>query len=67
MFIGKALRTLREAQRMSQREISEALLVEQSTVSRWENNECRPNVESLIKLAAMFHVSLEDLVEGHVS
>ncbi|MES9806106.1 helix-turn-helix domain-containing protein [Streptomyces cinereoruber] len=66
MFIGKALRTLRESQGMSQRDIGDALVVEQSTVSRWETNSTRPNVESLLKLAALFGVTLEDLAKGEL-
>ncbi|MFC7790971.1 helix-turn-helix domain-containing protein [Streptomyces cinereoruber] len=66
MFIGKALRALREGQGMSQRDIGDALVVEQSTVSRWETNSTRPNVESLLKLAALFGVKLEDLAKGEL-
>ncbi|KYG53933.1 hypothetical protein AWI43_05150 [Streptomyces sp. WAC04657] len=67
MFIGKALRELREEFEMSQRDLSEELGVSSTTVSRWESDSMRPGIESLMKLAALFGVTLEELATAEVA
>ncbi|WP_060176888.1 helix-turn-helix transcriptional regulator [Streptomyces sp. IMTB 1903] len=67
MFIGKALRELRIEREMSQTELSEEINVRSSTVSRWESDRARPNIESLMKLATLFGVTLEELANGELT
>ncbi|MFE3862069.1 helix-turn-helix domain-containing protein [Streptomyces goshikiensis] len=67
MFIGMALRKLRNEREMNQTELGEEIQVSATTVSRWESDVMRPNIESLMKLSAFFGVSLEELASGEVA
>ncbi|PWK67193.1 helix-turn-helix protein [Streptomyces sp. CG 926] len=67
MFIGTALRKLRTEREMSQTELGAEIQMSATTVSRWESDQMRPNVESLLKLAAFFGVPLEQLANGRVA
>ena len=53
----------REAKKMSQRELAEALKTKQQTVSRIERGAQNVTIETLDKIARALGVSIEDLIE----
>ncbi len=55
------LRTLREAHDMSLQDVANVLGTGRSFVHKMEIGLRKPNVEMLIKIARLFHVSLDDL------
>ena len=55
---------LRRAYRYSQGDIADYLDTTNQTISNWENGKTEPDIESLKKLADMFHVSI-DYLGGH--
>ena len=62
MEIKEVLRTLRMRNGLSQDELAEKLFVTRQAVSRWENGETTPNVETLKLLSRFFDVSINTLL-----
>ena len=63
MFKDK-LRFLRKHQEYSQREVAEQLGIDQTTYSRYETGATEPDIESIKKLAKLFNVSTDYLLEN---
>ena len=53
---------LRTKASLSQDELAEKVFVTRQAVSRWENGETVPNTETLKRLSALFHVSINTLL-----
>ncbi len=53
---------LRREHEMSQDELAEKLFVTRQAVSRWENGDTTPNVDTLKSLSALFDVSINTLL-----
>ena len=62
METREVLRTLRMRNGLSQDELAEKLFVTRQAVSRWENGETTPNVETLKLLSRFFDVSINTLL-----
>lgn len=62
MMIGGIIKEIRQNVNMTQDEMAQALFVTRQAVSRWENNETTPNVETLRLISKMFSVSLDRLL-----
>ncbi len=60
---GTKIYELRKAESLSQNKLAEMLGVSNKAVSKWENGNAKPSIEQLLKLAKIFNVSVEDLVE----
>ena len=55
------IRALREAKGLSQTELAEALGVDQTTISAWENGKAEPTLFNLRRLADLLGVKPGDL------
>jgi len=66
MTFGNKLLLLRKRKGMSQDNLSEKMNVSRQTVSKWELDEMLPDVNNLIKLADVFHVSAEYLCNEQI-
>lgn len=64
MTLGQNIARLRAEKRMSQGELADALDVSRQSVSKWETDASVPELEKLVKLSALFDVSLDELVNG---
>ena len=62
MSIGYYLKTQREVAKLSQEEVAKRTGLTQAAISRWEDGLRIPNIESCIKLADVYEVSLDELV-----
>ena len=51
---------------MSQEELAEAVYVTRQTVSNWETGKSYPDIQSLLRLSALFGISLDQLIKGDV-
>ncbi|WP_101698148.1 helix-turn-helix domain-containing protein [Clostridium minihomine] len=60
--IGKNLRTLREKCGYTQQHLANVLSIDRSTYSYYESGKTTPDISSLILLANIFSVSLQDLL-----
>lgn len=56
------LRLLRIEKGMTQQDVADYLGISRGTISKYETGELEPNVDTLVKLANMYHVSLDYLV-----
>ena len=56
------LKTLRKQCKMKQAQLAELLNTSQRNVSYWENGETQPDIDTLIKIADIFDVTLDELV-----
>ncbi len=61
-IIGKNISTLRKYRKMTQIELAEALNYSDKAVSKWENGDSMPDVETLLTVAKFFGVTLDYLV-----
>lgn len=59
---GFYLKQLRQAKKLNQREVADALGIAISTLSQWETNKREPDNQSLQKLADYFGVSTDYLL-----
>ena len=61
MQIGEKIRELRLAKGWTQNKLADIIGTDNSLVSWWENDRCYPNYISLISLADVFNISLDEL------
>jgi len=54
--------SIRDAHGLNDYAVSKATGVPASTISDWKNEKSQPGVESLIKIARVFGISVEELV-----
>ena len=64
MTIGKFIAALRRASGMTQKELGEKLYVSDKTVSRWERDECTPELNLIPAIAEIFGVTSDELLRG---
>lgn len=64
MTIGKFIAALRRAHGMTQKELGERLYVSDKTVSRWERDECTPELNLIPAIAEIFSVTSDELLRG---
>lgn len=57
------LKELRERKKMTQEELAKLLKIEQNTYSNYEKEKTQPKLETLIKIADFYNVSLDYLLE----
>ena len=53
---------LRKSKKISQTALSEKLLFDQTTISKWENSKSEPNCQTIIKLSEILKCSVEEIV-----
>lgn len=64
MELGERLYRLRKERNLSQGEVADALGVSRQSVSKWENSTSVPELDKLVKLGALFGLTLDELVTG---
>ena len=64
MTIGKRIGLLRRQKGMTQEELASHMGVSPQAVSKWENDQTCPDISALPKLAKLFGVSMDELLEG---
>lgn len=62
MTFGERLKMLREEKRLTQKQVADELGFESATISKYEKDMREPNIESLVKLANLFNISLDELL-----
>ena len=62
--IGKFISALRKANGMTQKELGEKLFVSDKTVSRWECDECTPELSLIPSIAEIFNITTDELLRG---
>lgn len=62
--VGENICRLRAGKGMSQGDLADALGVSRQSISKWETGGAVPELEKLVKLSALFGVTLDELVTG---
>ncbi len=60
--IGENIKKLRKAKRMTQKEVANQLNFTPQTISKWERNISYPDLDMLVKLSQLFHISTDALL-----
>ncbi|AST06118.1 transcriptional regulator [Anoxybacillus flavithermus] len=63
--IGEQIRRLRNAHDWTQEQLAQRLNVSRSKVSKWENGEVLPDLQSIIDMSDLFRVSTDFLLGKH--
>ena len=62
--IGQFIAALRKANGMTQQDVADRLNVSNKAISRWERDECAPDITLIPALAEMFGVTCDELLKG---
>ncbi len=62
MTIGQRIQQLRMKQRLTQEQLADSLGVARQTISKWELDQAVPDVERIIRLAALFAVTTDAIL-----
>lgn len=60
------LRHLRESRKISQKELGDILGIGQKSISRYENGEADPDLQTLCKISKFFHVSIDYILDNDI-
>lgn len=63
MSLGNHLSLARKKKGLSQESVAEKLGVSRQTISKWETDETLPDIRQSKRLAVLYGVSLDDLIE----
>ncbi|MCI9545076.1 MAG: helix-turn-helix transcriptional regulator [Lachnospiraceae bacterium] len=66
MELGKQIKKYRNEFDISQDELAEKIYVSRQTISNWENDKNYPDINSLLRLSEVFHVSMDVLIKGDI-
>ena len=64
MTIGKRIAFLRKEKGLTQEELAQHMGISPQAVSKWENDQTCPDISALPKLARLFGVTVDELLEG---
>ena len=64
MTIGKRIAFLRKEKGLTQEELAQHMGISPQAVSKWENDQTCPDISALPKLASLFGVTVDELLEG---
>ena len=59
MNIGENIKNLRNERGFTQKEIAQKLNIAERVYQRYENNEAKPNINIIIKLAKLYNISAD--------
>ena len=56
------LKNIRQAQKISQKQLADKLGVDQTTISKWEKGKAYPSINKLKKVSNILICSVDDLI-----
>ena len=66
MTLGQKISILRTTMNLSQEQLAEKLDVSRQSVSKWESDKSIPEVNIILKLSAIFNITLDDLLREEI-
>lgn len=66
MTLGQKIFELRNQQKMSQGDLAEKLNVSRQSISKWETDASVPELDKLIMLSDLFHITIDELVRDEL-
>lgn len=67
MKFGENLKRIRKQRRISQEDLAEEVGVSRQSVSKWETGDAYPEMNNILQICKIFHVSINDLVHEDMS
>ena len=67
MSVGNNIKVLRQGAGLTQKDLADELNVSFQSISKWETDEVEPDISTLNKLAGIFKVSLDELINSTFS
>lgn len=64
MSIGQRLKTLRQENGLSQKQVAETLKISKPIISQYESDQRTPSVEKLIRFSRFYNASLDYICEN---
>jgi len=64
MVFGEKLKNERKNKGWSQDELAEKLYVSRQSISKWENGQNYPSIETIIKVSDLFGVTIDELLRS---
>ena len=64
MTFGKTLKERRSQLDRTQQEVAKKLYISRQTISNWENGKSYPDLDMLIKISDVYHVSIDSRLKG---
>lgn len=61
-YFNNNLKYLRQQRKMTQQELADKLIVDRSTISRWENGDMDATINSVLQITEILDISLENLL-----
>ncbi|WP_172460073.1 helix-turn-helix domain-containing protein [Priestia endophytica] len=65
MNLGEQLKNLRESKNMSREDLAKKMNVSRETVYKWENSECYPNSQNLLRLSEIHETTVVKLIKAN--
>jgi len=62
-----SIRDIRQAQKLTQKDIAEKLNITPNAVSQWENGVRNPSLENIKRLAEILHCTTDDILRGEIT
>ena len=62
--LGNKIRELRVNKGLTQEQLATALNLSPQAISKWENDQAEPDIATVLKLAQIYHISLDLLLTG---
>ncbi len=62
--LSENIKRFRTQNNITQEELAEKINVTRQAVSNWENGKTEPDIETLTKIAQIFDISIDELVDG---
>lgn len=67
MELGKQVAARCKQLGLTQEQVADEIFVSRQSISNWETNKTYPDVQSLLLLSQLFHMSLEELIQGDLA
>ncbi len=67
MTIGEKITILRNRENFSQEVLAEKLSVSRQSVSKWEMDQAQPQIDKIIQLCELFHISADELLQDKIT
>lgn len=64
MIFGEKIKSERKRRGWSQEELAEKLYVSRQSVSKWENGQHYPSIETIIKTSDLFGITIDELLRS---
>lgn len=66
MALGNKLMTLRKQNKLTQEKIADELSVTRQTISNWELDQTKPDIDQIKRLSKLYNISVDELIDNDV-